>query len=163
MAKADTSSSNDPLAGDVVELFRELFHALLASSAPAWVDLRLTVPQLRTVFIVLHDKTSSVTRVAQQLGVGEPTASHLVEKLVRAGLVERTEDPADRRRARVRLAPEGEALIEKLLGWEDLLAGWLHKVSPEDLAHFRQGLGAIVDEVHAQASRNEAHGGAAPC
>ncbi len=163
MEKPTPSSPADPLAGEIVDLFRELFHALLSSSAPAWVDLRLSVPQLRTLFIILHDTTSSVTQVARRLGVGEPTASHLVEKLVRAGLVERTEDPADRRRARVRLAPQGEALIGKLLGWEDLLAGWLHRVSVQDLAHFRQGLGALVDEAHTRSSRDEAHGEAAPC
>jgi MarR family transcriptional regulator, organic hydroperoxide resistance regulator len=145
-------SLNDPLKHDVVELLRELLHALLMSSVPAWIDLQLTVPQLRTVFIIAHGQSSSVTQIAQHLGIGEPTASHLIERLVQAGLVERTEDPDDRRRARVRLAPAGEGIIEKLLGWEDLLGGWLYKLPKDDLSHLRQGLQALVDELHAQAS-----------
>ena len=146
---------NEALASDVVSLLRELLHALLASSVPTWVDLQLTVPQLRTVFIIAHSETSSVSKVAQQLGIGEPTASHLIDKLVQAGLVERTEDPQDRRRALVRLAPGGEKLIGKLLGWEDLLGGCLNKISASDLSNFRQGLSAIVDELHKSSSKDK--------
>jgi DNA-binding MarR family transcriptional regulator len=151
-------SPNDPLAHDVIALFRELLHVLLMSSTPVWLDLQLTVPQLRTLFIISHGQPSSVGQIAQHLGIGEPTASHLVDRLVQAGLVERTEDPEDRRRMRVRLAPAGEDLIEKLLGWEDLLGGWLYKLPKEDLSCLRQGLHAIqalVDEVHVQTSTDQ--------
>ena len=145
-------ASHDSVTQEVVELFRELLHALLMSSVPAWLDLQLTVPQLRTVFSIAHNKSSSVAHLAEHLGVGEPTASHLVGKLVEAGLVERTEDPADRRRMRVSLAPAGEKLIEKLLGWEDALGGWLCNLSQRDLSLLRQGLRSIADEIHAQTS-----------
>ncbi len=150
MEKPQSWSSEDPLAHDVVELLRELLHAFLMASVPAWLDLQLTLPQLRTVFIIAHNKTSSVIQIARHLGIGEPTASHLVDKLVQAGLVDRSEDPIDRRRAIVRLSPAGEELIEKLLGWEELLGGWLHKVSEEDLSLFRHGLSAILAEIHGQ-------------
>ncbi len=145
-------STNDSVTHDVVELLRELLHGLLMSSVPAWLDLSLTVPQLRTIFIIAHGQSSTVTQIAQHLGIGEPTASHLVDKLVQADLVARTEDPEDRRRTRLRLSPDGEQLIEKLLGWEDLLGGWLDKLAEKDLSHLRQGLLALVRELHAQPS-----------
>jgi len=150
MEKNKPLSSDDPLVRDVVELLRELLHAFLMASVPAWVDLQLTLPQLRTIFIVAHNKTSSVMQIASHLGIGEPTASHLTDKLVRAGLVDRSDDPMDRRRAIVRLSPEGEGLIEKLLGWEEFLGGWLDKVPEQDLARFRRGLNAILIEIHGQ-------------
>ena len=146
-----TAPKDSPLAHDVVELFRELLHALLRSSTSTWLELKLTVPQLRALFIIAHGKSSSVAHIAEHLGVGEPTASHLVGKLVEAGLAERAEDPQDRRRMCVRLAPGGEQLIEKLLGWEDLLGGWLYRLPKEDLSRLRQGLRSIVDEIRAQA------------
>jgi DNA-binding MarR family transcriptional regulator len=150
MEKAVSRSSDDSMERDVVELLRELLHAFLRESIPVWVDLPLTLPQLRTVFIIAHNKTSSVMQIAQHLGIGEPTASHLVDKLVQAGLVDRSEDPTDRRRAIVRLSPAGEELIERLLGWEKFLGAGLHKVSGEDLAHFQQGLSAIVNAINEQ-------------
>jgi DNA-binding MarR family transcriptional regulator len=154
MEKPETLSADDPLVRNVVELLRELLHAFLMASVPAWVDLQLTLPQLRTVFIIAHNKTSSVMQIAQHLGIGEPTASHLIDKLVQAGLVDRSEDPMDRRRAIVRLSPAGEELIEKLLGWEEFLGGWLHKVPEEDLALFRHGLTVIMNEIHEQTAND---------
>jgi len=155
MEKPETLSSDDPLVRDVVELLRELLHAFLMASLPAWVDLQLTLPQLRTVFIVAHNKTSSVMQVAKHLGIGEPTASHLIDKLVQAGLVDRSEDPMDRRRAIIRLSQGGDELIEKLLGWEEFLGGWLHKVPEEDLSLFQRGLNAIMIEIHEQTTLDE--------
>jgi DNA-binding MarR family transcriptional regulator len=152
MKKPKTLSSDGPLVRDVVELLRELLHAFLMASVPAWLDLQLTLPQLRTLFIVAHNKTSSVMQIARHLGIGEPTASHLIDRLVQAGLVDRSEDPMDRRRAIVRLSPAGEELIEKLLGWEEILGEWLHKVPGKDLSQFRHGLNAIIDGIHGQAT-----------
>jgi MarR family transcriptional regulator, organic hydroperoxide resistance regulator len=152
MENPENLSTDDPVVGDVVDLLRELLHALLMSSVPAWIDLQLTLPQLRTVFIIAHNKTSSVMQIAQHLGIGEPTASHLIEKLVQAGLVERNDDPGDRRRAIIRLSPAGGELIEKLLGWEEFLGGWLHQIPREDLIHFRSGLNSIMAEAKAHQS-----------
>jgi DNA-binding MarR family transcriptional regulator len=154
MEKPVILSSDDPPVHDVVELLRELLHALLMASVPAWLDLQLTLPQLRTLFIVAHNKTSSVMQIAEHLGIGEPTASHLVDKLAQAGLVDHGKDPMDRRRAIVRLSPAGEELIEKLLGWEKFLGEWLHKVPAEDLALFRHGLNAIINEIHGQTTKD---------
>jgi DNA-binding MarR family transcriptional regulator len=154
MEKPEILLSDDPLMRDVIELLRELLHAFLMASVPAWIDLQLTLPQLRTVFIVAHNKTSSVIQIAKHLGIGEPTASHLIDKLVQASLVDRREDPVDRRRAIISLSPAGEELIEKLLGWEEFLGGWLHKIPEEELCHFRQGLNAIVNEIHEQKTNN---------
>jgi DNA-binding MarR family transcriptional regulator len=154
MKKPDILSSDGPLVHDVVELLRELLHAFLMASVPAWLDLQLTLPQLRTLFIVAHNKTSSVMQIARHLGIGEPTASHLVDKLVQAGLVDRSEDPMDRRRAMVRLSPAGEELIEKLLGWEEILGEWLHKVPGKDLSQFRHGLNAIVNEIRGRTTND---------
>ncbi|MGA2613780.1 MAG: MarR family transcriptional regulator [Spirochaetia bacterium] len=143
MGKSKASSHDDSPAREVAELLRALLHAFLSESSPAWIGLELTLPQLRAVFVVAHNKASSIAQIAQAIGVGEPTASHLVSRLVRADLVDRREDSADRRRVIVRLSKAGEELIEKLLGWEKLFGQWLHRVSNEDLISLRDGLHAI--------------------
>jgi DNA-binding MarR family transcriptional regulator len=154
MEKKEMLSSDDPLVHDVVTLLRELLHAILAASVPTWVDLQLTLPQLRTLFIIAHSKKSSVVQISKHLGIGEPTASHLADRLAQVGLIERSEDPVDRRRTILRLSPKGEELIEKLLGWEDLLGGRLHKIPKEDLSLFRHGLNAIINELRGQTTND---------
>jgi DNA-binding MarR family transcriptional regulator len=155
MENIEMAPSDDALAGNVVDLLRELLHTLLMSSIPAWIDLQLTLPQLRTVFTIAHHNASSVVQISQHLGIGEPTASYLIDKLVQAGLVERSEDPHDRRRALVRLSPAGGELIEKLFGWEEFLGGWLHQISKDDLTLLQRGLYAIITEANRQAEANK--------
>jgi len=144
MPKSDSSYAGGDVPREIIEIFRELLHHILVSSIPAWIDLQLTLPQLRTLFAVAHNKTSSVMRIAGYCGIGKPTASHLVDKLVQAGLVDRREDPEDRRRAVIRLSAAGERLIEGLLGWEKLIGGSLSKIPQEDLPSFRDVLKELV-------------------
>ena len=53
--------------------------------------------------------------VSDRLGISFPAASRAVEPLVQRGIVERTEDPADRRVKRVRTTKEGDRLVERLI------------------------------------------------
>jgi len=145
----DYSHINSTIS-ETISLFRDLLHALLRSSFPAWVNLQLTLPQLRTFFVIAHFHPSSVVNIAQQLGIGEPTASHLVDKLVLAGLVERSEDPRDRRRARIQLSQEGKYLIDRLLGWEVFLGDWLLHIPQKDLSLIRDSLNVLIAEADAR-------------
>ena len=152
MEKVEKLLPDETLARDVIDLLRELLHALLMSSVPAWLNLQLTLPQLRTIFIIAHNTTSSVMQISQDLGVGKPTASYLVDKLVQAGLVERNEDPEDRRRARVQLTQAGVELIQKLLGWEEFLGGRLNQISKEDLSTLKRGLTVVMEKLPEEAT-----------
>ena len=144
MKPSDTSTVDEEGVLETMGLVRDFLHGLLLDSFPAWRDLQLTVPQLRALFTVAHNRTSSVIQIARHLGIGEPTASHLVDRLVQSGFVDRREDPEDRRRALVQLSTEGEGLIGRLLGWEDRVMGTrLRGISRPDLASLRRGLGAI--------------------
>jgi DNA-binding MarR family transcriptional regulator len=69
--------------------------------------LFVSVPQFRVLnFVSRHPKTS-LTDVAAHLGVTAATASVIVERLVRRGLVARTAHPQERRRVNLTLTPLG--------------------------------------------------------
>jgi len=57
-------------------------------------------------FVYLHG-ICSVRRIAEGLSITEPAASQLVDRLVRGGLLTRTEDEHDRRLTRVWLTEKG--------------------------------------------------------
>lgn len=50
---------------------------------------------------------ATLNQVASAVGRGAPAVSRAVDTLVRAGLVERTQDPTNRRRLELRLTAEG--------------------------------------------------------
>ncbi|HEV7501963.1 MAG TPA: MarR family winged helix-turn-helix transcriptional regulator [Vicinamibacteria bacterium] len=67
------------------------------------------------VLIHLDDTDEpALSRVCAVLRIDPPTASRIVAALTRRGLVRAVPDPADRRRARLKLTADGRALARRL-------------------------------------------------
>ena len=65
---------------------------------------------------------ATLNQVAKAVGRGAPAVSRSVDSLVRAGLVERTQDPGNRRRLALRLTSAGrDALAKPGAGSSNLL------------------------------------------
>jgi DNA-binding MarR family transcriptional regulator len=144
MSSSDQAKDLDSLVDEIVDLFHEVWKARGRSTTSAWMDLQLTLPQFKMLVVVSQSVSSTVGCIAEHLGVGESTASYLVERLVQAGFVERTEDPSDRRRAMIRLSRGGRTLLEKLVGPQNWPSAQLRDIDTEDLAALRRGLEAVV-------------------
>jgi DNA-binding MarR family transcriptional regulator len=120
-----------------------MMRGLKATMGQAWMEIDLTLPQMRTLFVLAEDGPLVIGQIAQRLGIGLSTGGHLVDRLVQAGLAERTEDVEDRRRTLARLTPKGEELLARLVSGIQQIQVWLHEVDQDDLAAFLQGLQAI--------------------
>jgi DNA-binding MarR family transcriptional regulator len=73
----------------------------------------MTMAQLRALMVLSHEQPLAIGALAERLGTGLPAASRLVERLVADALVERYEDPTDRRRALVRLSTRGQSALDE--------------------------------------------------
>jgi DNA-binding MarR family transcriptional regulator len=71
-----------------------------------------TVPQFRSLLYVHRHVGASLSETADFLGLTLPSASKLVDQLVKRGLLVRQHDPADRRRMTLRLTATGDALLK---------------------------------------------------
>ncbi len=84
--------------------------------------------------------------LARCMGIEGPSLVRVLDQLGAAGLVQRADDPSDRRAKHVRITPAGQALmhrIEPSLGTvRDRLLG---RVSTEDLAATLRALEAIAE------------------
>ncbi len=90
----------------------------------------------------------SVTALARRMGVSLSTASELVGDLSRAGLVERREDPDNRRRTLAALAETHRATVEAFVAQRAApLLKVLDRLSPRDRQGFARGLSAWAYEV----------------
>lgn len=56
-----------------------------------------------------------VCKLAEMVGVTTPTVSAVLSGMVRDGLAERIEDPADRRVVRIGLLPQGQRVLDEML------------------------------------------------
>jgi DNA-binding MarR family transcriptional regulator len=97
---------------------------------------------------LVPDRPSGVTDLAGRLGVSLSTVSELVANLADAGLVERRDDPANRRRTLVTLAERYRPVFEEYVAVRStpLLAA-LRGLSTEEQAGFLAGLTAWAREV----------------
>lgn len=125
-----------------------LWIRLLALGVPeqtAWL-LRydLTVQQIRAfTFIWAHGQTS-VTRVAEALGLKPSVATGIVQRLVDRRLVERHGDPHDRRTRVLSVTGRGRTLVDELS--ETLFAKaqhFLDRLSDEQLDQLSRILAAM--------------------
>lgn len=138
------SETHEELEREVVAQYRMMMRGLKATMGrQAWMEIDLTLPQLRTLLVLAEEGPLVIGQIAQRLSIGLSTGGHLVDRLVQAGLAERTEDVEDRRRTLARLTPKGEELLARLLSGIQQMQVWLHEVDQDDLAAFLQGLKAI--------------------
>lgn len=75
------------------------------------VGEQLSIPQFRCLNFIAHAPGCSIGSAASFLGVTMPTASAMVDRLVRAGSVAACADTEDRRRARLTLTDAGRAQL----------------------------------------------------
>jgi DNA-binding MarR family transcriptional regulator len=137
---------SQPSTEDALAAYKKLHRAMLNSSASKWRDLDISMQQLRAIYFLRDEEEASVGRLAELFGIGLPAASLLADRLVRAGYVERREDPADRRRVLLSLTRVGLRLVTDLReGSHSLLRRWMSSLSEEDLAALARGWRALAD------------------
>lgn len=76
---------------------------------------------------------ATLNQIAAEVGRGAPAVSRSVEGLVRAGLVERTADPDNRRRLALRLSDAGRSEMDRPSSSGNALAARLERLAPSEL------------------------------
>jgi len=100
-----------------VEAVMAAARVLVAVSAQSVADIDdvVTLPQLRALVMVASRGSLNLGAVAQGLGVHPSNATRLVERLVVAGLLDRRDDPTDRRNLVLELTAGGRELVDRVM------------------------------------------------
>jgi DNA-binding MarR family transcriptional regulator len=139
------SREHDVTPAEVQKLILSYSYALQKGAFMEWWGLELTLAQVKVLFTLALEESVAIGKIAEHLGIGQPTASHLVDRLVQSGLAERVENPSDRRYTLAQLTIAGRELIQRLRqGRLERLQGWLSQLNQEDLAALCQGLRALL-------------------
>ncbi len=105
----------------------------------------LSMPQFSILMQLHHKGPCGVSEISERFDVTAAAASQLVDKLVQAGYIERTEDPSDRRAKMLRLSENGSKLvddgIQERYRWMDELASHMN---PEEQAKVAEALGILT-------------------
>src|SRR5262245_57090631 len=148
------SDERQTIIEGIIASHQYIQRAIGASIPSVWMDLDLSMAQLKTLMTLYNCGALPIGQIAESLGVGQPTASHLVDRLVQTRLVTRTEDPLDRRRTLAQLSSSGEELIDRINHIRfGTLRRWLTQLDDAALAALYQGSCAVEAVAKSETSR----------
>jgi DNA-binding MarR family transcriptional regulator len=109
----------------------------------------LSMSQLGVLFHLNKLGTSGVTDLGEHLGVTSAAASQLLDRLVHQGLIERSEDPNDRRVKRIVLTDSGSRTLKEGIqarqGW---LADLVRLIPENDKKQIKVGLDLLIEKAN---------------
>jgi DNA-binding MarR family transcriptional regulator len=108
-------------------------------------EFELSFSQMKALHYVHGEENLSVKSLGEQLGLSLAAMSRAADELVQRGLMDRTEDPADRRIKRLRLTDKGHELVLKMrevrmAGFEQFVA----MLSPKEQTLLAKALQPIL-------------------
>ncbi len=145
-------------APDLVEQILDQLEPLIARQRRAVARegcLRaISSTQLHVLFMLMSDGPSTMTHLADKLGVSLPNVTGLVDRMVEHGLVERGRDSDDRRVVTVSTTAAGRAQVEEIdLVRRRALAELLSRLNPSQQVQALQIFAAL--RANAEALDNE--------
>lgn len=75
----------------------------------------ITATQSFVIFDLLDNEGSNVKDIAYRVQLDSPAVTGVIDRLFKESLVQRIEDPSDRRSLQILLTPKGRQLAEELL------------------------------------------------
>ena len=105
----------------------------------------LSMPQFGILMQLHYRHNCGVSDLSERFDITSAAASQLVDKLVQSGLIQREEDPHDRRAKLLNLTEKGRDLIQQSMEeryrWVDQLAG---KLTAEERAKVSEVLNILT-------------------
>ncbi len=141
-----TKIINDFLAS--THIFNSAINELMEEHLREDLGGELTIPQLRLVKLVASTQIESISEVAAFSRVTKAAASKAVDRLVRRGLIERSESTDDRRATRLALTDEGEKVLKRYETVQNqVLEGLFRQFMPSDFAQMAQLLDRLSADI----------------
>lgn len=135
----------------VVAIFERLMHRLMATHAPELNAVEMTMSQTKCMYVLIAAGRMRMSELAGRLGVTSSTATGAVDRLVELGLVERHEDPADRRQVVVSATPTAAETLEHFRELNSRrMREILDRLDPDDLATVERAMSILDASVAAE-------------
>jgi DNA-binding MarR family transcriptional regulator len=159
VSSAAASAASTSTAAELLSAFRSVVKGLERTPIPIdsakaalWAQATPAPRHLAALMQVVADEGMSVSTLAARLHVSLATASQVVTDLESNALVERIEDPTDRRRTLVRVADTHRKVAEALLATRlRPVQRTLDRMRPHEQRAFLRGLELLAEELESPA------------
>lgn len=149
-------ATHEALVDSILELVRELAVARTTRAPDPWLEVGITMAQLKTVFVLRHRGALRIGTIGDLLDLSPNATTAMLDRMEECGLVRRRADTHDRRAVLVELQPDGEALFERLqAAGLNPMRRWLDGMRTDDLAALRRGMAALLERVRDETEQVE--------
>ncbi len=136
------------LTREVIQLLErigQVEHARERYAPEAWMELNLTIGQLKSLFFIDFEGSTNFKKLATALGVTPPNVTGIIDHLVEQELVSRQENPEDRRVILLTTTDKGKTLLARLRERRmSRMSGILAQLSLGELTALAEGLSAVA-------------------
>ena len=133
----------DPLA--VANQLRPVLLRLARELRKETESLGVTARQVTLLWLIRQNPGLSLRELAAEEGISAPALSGYVDRLERAGLIERVRDAGDRRRVGLTLTDEGARLLKRVRARRTTwLAERLRELQPEEVAVIERAIEPLM-------------------
>lgn len=147
-------TENDRFNEVLLEWVKVFVHRSMREFSHWMNDCGLSRSQIGALMEVFHKEQCPVTEIGKDLGITTPAASQLVDRLVNMELMERKEDPEDRRAKIVTLSKDGRTLIRQGMSarvdWMEDLSEVLSEAQIIEITQSLDHLIAAANEIDIQ-------------
>lgn len=138
------------LVREIIELERRVSRVLQQHVPDAWMELSLTIAQLKSLFFIANEGGANFKKLAAALEVTPSNVTGIVDRLVEQGLVTRQASPTDRRMHLLRATDKGEALLDDLRErTTSQMAKVLARMPKKELSALARGLASLAKAAEA--------------
>ena len=141
-----TEQDLEPLAEEIVDLLRDVSHALRERITEHGRESGLPVffPRLPFLHVVIDDPGVTVNELARRLSMAKSQTSTLVAELEGEGFLRKEDDPDDRRLTRLFATSEAKRLGRRWRAqYRSVLSETLRSIPPNQARHLVAGLRAL--------------------
>lgn len=144
-----TAPSTEELTDQLLAFMAHLMKTTQGGVFQVAGELDLTLSQLRALFVLAYgDHPPALSELAGGIGLSVPATGRAIDGLVRAGLVSRKEDEADRRVKRLALTPGGEQMLARIgAARREGLRQFAERLDADARAAFTHALSLIPTEL----------------
>ncbi len=119
----------------------------------------LSIPQFGILLQLHYQHKCGVSDISNRMDITSAAASQLVDKLVQGGLVERAEDPNDRRAKELKLTEKGRQMVETSMArrhqWVDKMLELIDPAEREKVAEAMSILTRVLAQMKEQEKPTE--------
>ncbi len=144
----------------VLKKWTQIFMRHSMHSFTNWMSEHdLSRSQVGALMMINHRNNCQITHIGDDLGITTPAASQLVDRLVQLNMVERKEDPEDRRVKILALSIKGRNLVQNgfkaKLEWVDELTDYIPETELESITEGFRTMIAASEKINKIPHKNE--------